>query len=93
MEIINAASKRNENVTVLDWGRRYYIIKEVCTGLHYLHAEWDSEEKILHLDLKAGNILMDQGGKVVKIADFGILRLFDAHSTYEYITNEYIGSR
>lgn len=95
------ASKRNEtkesyvrgNDMLLDWGRRYYIIKEVCTGLHYLHVEWDSQEKILHLDLKASNILIDQGGKVVKIADFGISRLFVANKTYEYITNEYIGMR
>ncbi|CAO2147645.1 unnamed protein product [Urochloa humidicola] len=95
------ASKRNEskkpcvrgNDTLLDWGMRYYIIKEVCAGLHYLHVERDIEEKILHLDLKASNILIDQGGKVVKITDFGISRLLDANRTYEYITNEYIGMR
>ncbi|KAF8664702.1 hypothetical protein HU200_054419 [Digitaria exilis] len=92
------ASKHNENEKpfsrendiLLDWESRYYIMKEVCTGLHYLHAEWSSAEKILHLDLKAGNILIDQGGVVVKIADFGISRLFDAHRTYEYLTNKFI---
>jgi serine/threonine protein kinase len=80
------------NDMLLDWARRFYIIKEVCTGLHYLHVERDSQNKILHLDLKAGNILIDQGGKVVKIADFGLSRLFDAHKTHVYITNEYIGT-
>uniref|UniRef100_A0A0E0M6V5 non-specific serine/threonine protein kinase n=1 Tax=Oryza punctata TaxID=4537 RepID=A0A0E0M6V5_ORYPU len=90
------ASKHNEGSILLDWSRRYHIIKEVCTGLYYLHEESDSEEKILHMDLKAGNVLIDQksdGNLVVKIADFGTSRLLKADKKHDYITGQLIGPR
>jgi serine/threonine protein kinase len=38
-----------------DWHMRYQIIKQICQGLHYLH-----DNRIIHLDLKPGNILFDE---------------------------------
>ncbi|XBH60148.1 hypothetical protein VPH35_114780 [Triticum aestivum] len=52
----------------LEWRKRYKIIKGICEGLLHLH-----DLCILHLDLKPGNILVDEH-MAPKIADFGLSR-------------------
>jgi serine/threonine protein kinase len=53
----------------LEWDKRYQIIKGICAGLHYLHME----KRILHMDLKPSNILLNND-MVPKITDFGLSR-------------------
>eukprot|EP00253_Pinus_taeda_P013193 PITA_13193 len=63
------ATKRH----LLDWKERYEIIVGTARGLAYLHEE--SHIRIIHRDIKAGNILLDDKHKP-KIADFGLARFF-----------------
>jgi serine/threonine protein kinase len=57
----------------LDWPRRYNIIRGIARGILYLHE--DSRLRIIHRDLKVGNILLDENMNP-KISDFGMTMIF-----------------
>ncbi|XP_059075948.1 cysteine-rich receptor-like protein kinase 25 [Cryptomeria japonica] len=63
----------------LSWQKRYNIIIGIAYGLLYLHE--DSQLKIIHRDIKANNILLDEKLNA-KIADFGLARLFVGDETH-----------
>ncbi|KAJ9147148.1 hypothetical protein P3X46_029340 [Hevea brasiliensis] len=58
----------------LVWQQRKKIILDIAKGLTYLHE--DCTQKILHLDIKPQNILLDNTFNA-KISDFGLSKLID----------------
>ncbi|KAI0505023.1 hypothetical protein KFK09_015980 [Dendrobium nobile] len=86
-----------EKKTLLNWKMRFSIIVGIARGLLYLHQ--DSTVRVIHRDLKASNILLNQK-MIPKISDFGLARIFGEDEgksetervvgTYGYMSPEYV---
>ncbi|GLU23157.1 hypothetical protein SLE2022_391820 [Rubroshorea leprosula] len=80
----------------LSWAERFNIIQGIARGLLYLHR--DSCLRVIHRDLKVGNILLDDKMNP-KISDFGLARIFEGTQnlanthkvvgTFGYMSPEY----
>ncbi|XP_057822660.2 protein NSP-INTERACTING KINASE 2 isoform X2 [Cryptomeria japonica] len=63
----------------LDWGTRKRIALGAARGLLYLHEQCDP--KIIHRDVKAANILLDEYFEAV-VGDFGLAKLLDHRDSH-----------
>ncbi|KAM3346069.1 hypothetical protein ACQJBY_020533 [Aegilops geniculata] len=65
---------------LLPWPTRLGIAVETAAALAYLHVH-----QVLHRDVKTTNILLDDGFHV-KVADFGLSRLFPADGATQHVS-------
>ncbi|XP_071729278.1 G-type lectin S-receptor-like serine/threonine-protein kinase CES101 [Rutidosis leptorrhynchoides] len=74
---------------LLNWNNRFVIIDGIAQGLLYLHKF--SRLRVIHRDLKASNILLDDYLKP-KISDFGMAKLLQINES-EAFTSRLVGTR
>ncbi|KAL8519107.1 hypothetical protein ACS0TY_010154 [Phlomoides rotata] len=78
----SVASRLKDHINgrpVLDWSRRKKIALGTARGLVYLHEQCDP--KIIHRDVKAANILLDEDFEAV-VGDFGLAKLLDHRDSH-----------
>ncbi|KAK4392600.1 putative LRR receptor-like serine/threonine-protein kinase [Sesamum angolense] len=75
----NRIPSRGESPVFLNWTTRFQIILGIARGLQYLHE--DSHVRIVHRDIKASNILLDDKFQP-RIGDFGLARFFPEDQAY-----------
>ncbi|KAK7245523.1 hypothetical protein RIF29_40369 [Crotalaria pallida] len=63
----------------LDWNRRMRVALGAARGLLYLHEQCNP--KIIHRDVKAANILLDESFEAV-VGDFGLAKLLDQRDSH-----------
>ncbi|KAG0481526.1 hypothetical protein HPP92_012384 [Vanilla planifolia] len=72
----------------LGWNMRRLIAEGIARGLVYLHVH--SRHKIIHRDLNANNVLLDDGMNP-KISEFGLAKLL-SNSQSQYTTEQIEGT-
>ncbi|XP_071718464.1 phytosulfokine receptor 2-like [Rutidosis leptorrhynchoides] len=63
--------EKEDNRRSLTWAQRLNICKGAARGLDYLHSGLGEEKRVIHRDVKSGNILLDENLEA-KICDFGL---------------------
>ncbi|KAJ9178677.1 hypothetical protein P3X46_010542 [Hevea brasiliensis] len=77
--VASCLRERQESQPPLDWPKRKQIALGAARGLAYLHDHCDP--KIIHRDVKAANILLDEEFEAV-VGDFGLAKLMDYKDTH-----------
>ncbi|KAI5588038.1 hypothetical protein POPTR_005G083300v4 [Populus trichocarpa] len=77
--VASCLRERPPSEAPLDWATRKRIALGSARGLSYLHDHCDP--KIIHRDVKAANILLDEEFEAV-VGDFGLAKLMDYKDTH-----------
>ncbi|XP_010530605.1 PREDICTED: BRASSINOSTEROID INSENSITIVE 1-associated receptor kinase 1-like isoform X2 [Tarenaya hassleriana] len=77
--VASCLRERTDSQPPLDWPKRKRIALGSARGLAYLHDHCDP--KIIHRDVKAANILLDEEFEAV-VGDFGLAKLMDYKDTH-----------
>ncbi|KAL7600063.1 hypothetical protein Lser_V15G21992 [Lactuca serriola] len=75
----------------LTWLKRLQICLGAACGLSYLHNPTETQQRIIHRDLKSANILLDENWHA-KIADFGLSKFGPANMMNTFLFTDMVGT-
>ncbi|KAF5759972.1 putative protein kinase RLK-Pelle-CrRLK1L-1 family [Helianthus annuus] len=68
----------------LTWEQRLRICIDAARGLKYLHDDVGVGHRLIHRDIKSGNILLDEDWKA-KISDFGLCKVGPRNEQFSFL--------
>ncbi|KAK1430234.1 hypothetical protein QVD17_12832 [Tagetes erecta] len=72
------------NANTLTWIQRLKICVGVARGLRFLHDPKETQQRLLHRDVKSSNILLDENW-MAKVTDFGLSKFGPANQPHTYL--------
>ncbi|KAF5774514.1 putative protein kinase RLK-Pelle-CrRLK1L-1 family [Helianthus annuus] len=78
------------DASTLTWTQRLKISVGVAHGLQFLHDPKDSQQRVIHRDIKSANILLDDDW-TAKVSDFGLSKVGPANQAHTYMVSYGVG--
>ncbi|XP_071740788.1 probable receptor-like protein kinase At5g59700 [Rutidosis leptorrhynchoides] len=75
----------------LTWTQRLKICVGVALAIKFLHDPMETQQRVIHRDIKSANILLDEIW-TAKVSDFGLSKLGPANQTQTYLISNAVGS-
>ncbi|CAH1435446.1 unnamed protein product [Lactuca virosa] len=75
----------------LTWMQRLKISIGAARGINYLHDEVGQQHRVLHRDIKSGNILLNNEWEA-KVSDFGLSKIGPAHIQHTFVVTRVAGT-
>ncbi|KAJ0859382.1 putative protein kinase RLK-Pelle-CrRLK1L-1 family transcription factor C3H family [Helianthus annuus] len=79
------------DASTLTWIQRLKICVEAARGLCFLHDPKETQQRVLHRDVKSANILLDQNW-TAKVSDFGLSKSGPANQVHSYLFSHAVGT-
>ncbi|GKA03442.1 kinase-like domain, phloem protein 2-like protein [Tanacetum coccineum] len=90
---LDAYLGNTDKYNCLSWKQRIKICIDIAHGLKYLHTREEIHQRIIHRDIKSGNILLGKNWEA-KISDFGFSKFYPNRTgASTYHTNIIAGTK
>lgn len=79
------------NQISVTWSQRLKICIGAARALNFLHDPMETQQRVLHRDIKSSNILLDEKW-TAKVSDFGLSKLGPANQPQTYLFSNAVGT-
>ncbi|KAL7596298.1 hypothetical protein Lser_V15G30002 [Lactuca serriola] len=87
----NGSLDRHLSSTTLTWRQRLKICIDAAKGLRYLHDPKETQQRVLHRDIKSSNILLDENWNA-KVSDMGLSKIGPANQMHTFLVSNVVGT-
>ncbi|KAL4575295.1 hypothetical protein LXL04_022137 [Taraxacum kok-saghyz] len=77
--------------TTLTWKHRLKICLGAARGLCYLHDPKETQNRVIHRDIKSSNILLDENWNA-KVSDMGLSKVGPANQEHTFLVSNVVGT-
>ncbi|KAL4565167.1 hypothetical protein LXL04_029252 [Taraxacum kok-saghyz] len=82
---------RHLKSTTLTWRARLKICLGAAVGLCYLHDPKETQQRVIHRDIKSSNILLDKHWNA-KVSDMGLSKIGPANQKHTFLATNVVGT-